>query len=316
MADEYDFPVPTVNGQLITVSWLANNPIRIYRLLRTLVQQRLVSYRLLTGRVDLTGTGSGIYEITESIFSDQNGAVVNPLAEYPMTTVGVSTMAVVRAQDGLKTIISDEAIAHNRIDKVMRDLVKIANQLVFQQDATALAAIASRSRRRRPVRRRGRRARPTRSSTCCSRTPHQEENQGYSADTVVTTPTLFAYAVGRATVLNFLPREANNVLTRDINQIEIAGKTWLKTTNMPGRCVRARPRLDDARVARLRAARRRLPGRPVRHDVGCGVQAVPRRGRRRCRGPGPHRARADGPGAELGSRPDGDLITWLTRPTW
>jgi hypothetical protein len=235
MAGEYDFPVPTVNGQLITVSWLANNPLRIYRLLRTLVQQRLVSYRLLTGRVDLTGTGSGIYEISESIFSDQNGAVVNPLAEYPMTTVGVSTMAVVRAlKNGLKTIISDEAIAHNRIDKVMRDLVKIANQLVFQQDATALAAIASAVTKT---------TAGAAAWTAGTSNPFldvlladasiQEENQGYSADTVVTTPTLFANAVGRATVLNFLPREAGNVLTRDINQIDLAGKTWLKTTNMP-----------------------------------------------------------------------------------
>jgi hypothetical protein len=137
-------------------------------------------------------------------------------------------------KNGLKTIISDEAIAHNRIDKVMRDLVKIANQLVFQQDATALAAIASAVTKT---------TAGAAAWTAGTSNPFldvlladasiQEENQGYSADTVVTTPTLFANAVGRATVLNFLPREAGNVLTRDINQIDLAGKTWLKTTNMP-----------------------------------------------------------------------------------
>ena len=236
--DNYDFPIPTINGQKITVDWLVNDPRRIYRLLRTLVQQRLIGYRLLTGRVDLTGTGSGIYEISESIFSEQQGSVVNPLAEYPLTGAGVSTLATVKPnKTGLKTLISDEAIAHNRIDKVMRDLVKMANRLAFQADAVALAAIASAVTKTVA-------AAASWSSTSTANAfldvllagaSIEEENQGYSADTVATTPTLFANAIGAAVKQGLLPREqAGNAITRDVNTIDIAGYTWLKTTNMPG----------------------------------------------------------------------------------
>lgn len=235
--NDYDFPIPTISGQQITVNWLVNDPRRIYRLLRTLVMQRLISYQLLTGRVDLTGTGAGIYEISESIFSEQTDSTVNPLAEYPMTGAGVSTLAAVKAaKNGLKTKISDEAIAHNRIDKVLRDLIKIANRLVFSQDALALAAIASAVTKTQ--------AAVATWATTATANPFldtllagasiEEENQGYSADTVATTPTRFAYAIGAAVKQGLLPREqAGNAITRDVNTIDIAGYTWLKTTNMP-----------------------------------------------------------------------------------
>jgi hypothetical protein len=113
-------------------------------------------------------------------------------------------------QDRPRDLISDEDAAHNRIDKVMRDLVKIANQLTFQNDALALAAIAS----------------PVTKTTAAHATwdgttgadPFQdvllagasieEENQGYNVDTVATTPTKFAYAISSAVAAGILPREA------------------------------------------------------------------------------------------------------------
>lgn len=235
MADDYDFPSPVISGQLVTVSWLQNDPRRIYRLLRTLVQQRLIGYRLLTGRVDLTGSGSGIYEISESIFAAFNGSVVNPLAEYPLSQTANPTLASVNPdKTGEKIQISDEAIAHNRIDKVMRDLVKMANTLVFGDDALTLAAIASAV------------TKTTAGFAAWNSAPGnpfldveladasiEEENQGYSADVVACTPTLFAYAISRAAILNYMPRESSGNIVATGNMAQIAGKTWLKTTNMP-----------------------------------------------------------------------------------
>jgi hypothetical protein len=53
-------------------------------------------------------------------------------------------------------------------------------------------------------------------------------------DTVVTTPTKFAYGISSAVKQGILPREAaSNAATEDINNIDIAGLTWVKTTNMP-----------------------------------------------------------------------------------
>lgn len=238
MADNLDLPIPTISGTLITVDWLRNDPRRIYRLLRTIVMQNLVGWRLLTGRVDLTGTGAGIYEVTEAIFSALAGSVVKPLSRYPLTQDGVATLASVKPdKTGLSTLISDEDAAHNRIDTVLRRLVKIANQLVFQNDALALAAIASAVTKTTA-------AAATWDGTSTANpfldvmladASIVEENQGYAADTVVTTPTKFAYGISSAVRAGLLPREdANNAITSNVNAIRIADKTWVRTTNMPG----------------------------------------------------------------------------------
>lgn len=233
---EYDLPIPTINGTAITVDWLRNDPRRIYRLLRTLVMQNLIGWRLLKGRVDLTGTGFGIYEVSESIFANQDGQVVRPLAQYPLADFGSPTLADVKPdKNGLKALISDEDAAHNRIDDVMRKLRKIANRLTFQNDALALAAIASAVTKTTPA------AAALDTGTAdpfldvlLAAASVEEENQGYSVDTVATTPTLYAHAVSRAVNQGILPREAaGNPVTSDINAIRIGDLTWVKTTNMP-----------------------------------------------------------------------------------
>jgi hypothetical protein len=237
MADNLDLPIPTVSGTSITVDWLRNDPRRIYRLLRTLVQQRLVGWRILTGRVDLTGTGFGVYEVSESIFAAISGSVVRPLSRYPLTQSGTPTLATVRPdKTGLADLFSDEDAAHNRIDNVMRALIKIANQLTFQNDALALAAVGSLVTKTTA-------AAGTWDGTAnanpfldvlLAAASVDEENQGYSVDTVVTTPTKFAYAIGTSVKLGLLPREeAGNAITNNVNNLRIAGQTWIKTTNMP-----------------------------------------------------------------------------------
>lgn len=237
MADNLDLPIPTVSGTTITVDWLRNDPRRIYRLLRTLVMQNLIGWRLLTGRVDLTGTGFGIYEISESIFSAIAGTVVRPLARYPLTQTGVPTLASVKPdKTGLATLISDEDASHNRIDKVMRDLIKIANQLTFQNDGLALAAIASLVTKTTSAAGTwdGTTGAKPFQDTLLAAASIEEENQGYVADTVATTPTKFAYAISSAVAAGLLPREeAGNAIQSNINTIRISNLTWVKTTNMP-----------------------------------------------------------------------------------
>lgn len=241
MPNEYDLPIPTINGTAITVDWLRADPRRIYRLLRTLVQQNLIGWRLLSGRVDLTGTGFGIYEVSESIFANQNGQIVRPLTQYQLADFGTPTLADVKPdKNGLRFEISDEDAAHNRIDDVMRKLRKTANRLTFQNDALALAAVASAVVKTQAASNGAWDADGTGVSgnpfldAALASASIEEENQGYSADTVAVTPTLFAYAVSRAAILNFMPREsASNIIQTGGNAVRIADKTWVKTTNMP-----------------------------------------------------------------------------------
>jgi hypothetical protein len=138
------------------------------------------------------------------------------------------------AKKGLKTLISDEQIAHNEIDVVMRKLRKIANRLVFYTDGATLSAVASAVTQTQAA-----------GSVWTGSTANpfvdiglagakiDEQNKGYAANFVALTPTLFVYAISRAAVLDYMPREdANNIIATG-NMAQIAGVTYLKTTNMP-----------------------------------------------------------------------------------
>lgn len=233
----YDFAAPTINGQSITVQWLANDPRRIYRLLNTLVQRYLIGHKVLTGRVDLTGTGSGIYEISENIFADLNSATVSPLSQYPLTTTTPGVLAAVKPlKDGLDTLISDEDIAHNRIDKVMRDLIKIANTLVLKADGLTMAAVASQVTQSQAV--------SNGAWNTTNANPFLDvmlakaqiigQNKGYNPDSVALTFVQFAYVVSRSVILLGMPREQANNIIETGNMARLAGVTYLATNNLQG----------------------------------------------------------------------------------
>lgn len=232
----YDFPKVTISGQNITLDRYLNDPTRIYRALRTMVQQRLIGDKVLTGRVNLTGTGVGVYEVAEAIVPDFLPLIVPPGDEYPMTTFTAGTPATVMpVKWGQAFDMFDKAIAHGRIDLFRRNLVKVANGLIQNSDGITLAAIASAVSQ-------------TQAGTAtwggATATPFLDIelaiaqidtlNLGYTADTVVLTPTKFAQFLGSPTVLAATAREnsgANVTLTGNIQQV--AGLTIMKSTNLP-----------------------------------------------------------------------------------
>src|SRR5690606_39651647 len=61
---------------------------------RSLVLKRLIGDQLLTGRIDVTGSGSAIFETGENIFANDVAEVVDELAEYPLTDTGDPTYSV------------------------------------------------------------------------------------------------------------------------------------------------------------------------------------------------------------------------------
>lgn len=135
---------PTINGTTLTVSMLVNTPQLIQRTLRSLVLKRLIGHQLLTGRLDVTGSGSAIFETGESIYAHDEAEIVDALAEYPLTDTGDPTYSVFTVDKyGLATDISDVDIKRNRMDVVSRKLVKIANRIVLGFDSRVLSAIGS-----------------------------------------------------------------------------------------------------------------------------------------------------------------------------
>src|SRR5689334_2816187 len=137
-------PNPTVSGDLLTVNRIVNSPVMIQRMLRTLVQQRLVGDKILSGTVDLTGTGAVNYEVSEAIMAASLAERVDDLMEYPESLDGTATSAMASAEKwALATTISDKLVARNRIDIVNRKLLKLANRIAFGFDALVISAVAS-----------------------------------------------------------------------------------------------------------------------------------------------------------------------------
>lgn len=235
MSQTYAPPAPTLNNNKYTVYYLMNNPVILYRILRTLVQQRLIANRLLTGRVDLTGTGAAVFETGEPIMVDDDPEIIDELGEYPLVDGDPAATSLAKSlKRGFGSLVSDENVARNRIDIVNRKLLKMANRIVFHHDALALAAIATAVTQ-------------TQAAAAAWNTTGADQfldillsdavidelNMGYSVDTVVTRPTKWAYLVARLAKINALPREtADNVIATG-NIVTVAGKNIMKSTNLP-----------------------------------------------------------------------------------
>lgn len=234
MANQTYSTNPSLSNGQITVDYLMNNPVIIYRALRTLVQQRLVGGRLLTGRVNLTGTGSAVFETGENIFANDDAEIVDQLGEYPLTsTQGATTSIATSLKRGYKSLISDEDVARNRIDVVQRNLVKLANRIVFGFDAICLSAIGSAVTQ-------------TQAATAAWNTTGADQfldlllsgaqvdalNQGYNVDTVVATPDKWARLVSSLAKTFAGAMDYSDIL-KNGSILQIAGLSLMKTTNMP-----------------------------------------------------------------------------------
>lgn len=226
---------PTLSGQKVTVDWMMNNPVFIYRTLRSLVQQRLIGDKLLTGRVDLTGSGSAVFGVSEGIFASRNAERIAPGGEYPLSDDddGIPALAVTDKW-GLSTEIPQELIARNRMDVVRKKLIKLANRIAFGFDALVLSAIATAvtQEQQQGLAWSATGADPF-LDLMLGGAKVDETNQGYDVNVVALTPTEFARAVAAAKVIERMPREGDSSLIITGRMIQIAGLTFLKTTNMP-----------------------------------------------------------------------------------
>jgi len=226
---------PTIDGQKITAHRLMNNPVLIYRVLRGLVEQRLIGDKLLAGRVDLTGSGSVIYEIAEAIFSDLPAERVAALMEYPLTTSTPGTIAVASTDKwGLAEEISDELVARSRIDQIMRKLIKLANRIAFQFDQLTLSAIASAVTQVQPAKATWDNASADPLLDILLGAAQSDSlNQGYTVSVLAVKPVPFARLLAAAKIIERAPREGENGILLTGNLVRVGGLDIWKTTNMP-----------------------------------------------------------------------------------
>jgi len=229
----YAPPTPTLSGDKLTVSYLLNNPLLVQRLLRTLVERRLIGGRILTGRVDMTGTGAAIYETSEPIDVDRDAEIIDQLADYPLVTdQGATTNLAASLKRGFKALVSDEDVSRNRLDVVNRKLIKMTNRIVTQFDALVLSAVGSAVSQ-------------TQAAAAAWNTSNADQfldlllsgakietlDEGYEANTVVAKPEKWARLV--ATIAKMFAAAIDPSTLRTGTIFEIAGLTLLKSPRMP-----------------------------------------------------------------------------------
>ncbi|MFD6565381.1 hypothetical protein [Micromonospora profundi] len=235
MPNSYAPAAPTVSGDNITVNRLVNSPVLIQRALRTLAQMRLVGDKILTGSVDLTGTGAVNYEVSEAIMAASLAERIDDLMEYPLSAEPSAVSQMAAAENwGLSTLISDKLVARNRVDIVNRKMIKLANRIAFGFDSLILSAVASAVSQTSPA---------TAAWNSTSADPFADItlgaavvdslNQGYEVDTVLATPTRWARLIASAKIIERAPRESNDSLLLTGRLARIAGLNIWKTTNMP-----------------------------------------------------------------------------------
>lgn len=235
----YTYPpaAPTISGDNITVDALhrfLGNPNQVARRLRTIVEQRFVSDRLLSGRYDGAG-GAVAYETSESMYSGDNPQAVAPGAEYPLTAIGTGTTSIAKTVKwGQDALITDEAIARLRRSALDRGLTKLVNQNVKFVDSVALAAVASAVT-----------ATAAAAADWSTATAKQilsdvglakanilALNQGYDPDIVVLDDLNWTHAMTTILAAGLMPRENGNPLDSGMWP-SILGMTWVATPNIP-----------------------------------------------------------------------------------
>src|SRR3954471_22949867 len=212
MAITYPPTVPTLSGDVLTISRFLHTPTAVARRLRTIAENRFIADVLLSGRVE----GSSIlYETDESIYTSRAPEVVAPGTQYPRSVAPTGTAAVANpVKWGQEVPITDEEVGRFRGQAVERNLQKIVNYLVSTVDTTALAVITSAVTQSIPATTvwDGATANPLIDILRAVATV-RSVNKGYDPDVIAVDDFAFAYLMGNAAVLAGLARESGTSVT-------------------------------------------------------------------------------------------------------
>ena len=135
---------PSVSGTTLSIDTYLNNPVRFARLAADFGLTRPVGTILLKGRVDVTGSGSLLFDAVDGLFADQSAEIVDQLGDYPLVTTSNGTPSVAQTiKNGLATEFSDELAARSRFDELARKTRQLTNSVDKLFDTTAMTVVGS-----------------------------------------------------------------------------------------------------------------------------------------------------------------------------
>jgi hypothetical protein len=228
---------PTLSGDILTISRFLNSPALVQRRLRTIAEARFLADSILTGRYEVAG-GALLYEQTESIYTAKAPEAVNAGAEYPRTPAapGPAALATV-SKWGSDVPVTDEHIKRYGRRAIDIALLKITNYLVRQVDTTAMTLIGAAVPAGNQITQVASWATPATSNILLDLTTAAAKiasyDQGYTADTIITTDLGRARILADRNIIAGLARENPNSVTARGDIQEVAGLRILATNNIP-----------------------------------------------------------------------------------
>jgi hypothetical protein len=227
---------PTISGDTITISRFLQAPQLVQRRIRDIALNRFISDVLLQGRYETSG-GSVLYEQTESQFTDAAPEAVAPGGQYPRAsaTPGPAALAAV-TKWGEDVPITDEHVKRYGRRAMDVAFLKITNYLVKQVDSISLTAIgAAVTQSQAVVAAWNNASRDILLDLMLAQSKINGKEQGYSADTVVTTDEGYARIVADRNIIAGLARErgVNTTVTETGEVTMIAGLRILATNYLP-----------------------------------------------------------------------------------
>jgi hypothetical protein len=229
---------PTLSGDILTISRFLNSPALVQRRLRTIAEARFIADSILQGRYETSG-GALLYEQTESIFTSKPPEAVNAGAEYPRSpaTPGPAALAGI-TKWGQDVPVTDEHVHRYGRRAIDVALLKITNYLVKQVDQTAMTLIGAAVPAGNQIAQVASWATPASSNILLdlmtAKAKIESYDQGYQADTIVTTDLGVARLVADRNIIAGLARETSSSTTAVGMVNEIAGMRIFATNNIPG----------------------------------------------------------------------------------
>lgn len=236
----YPAPAPSYDGDVATIHRTLKEPATVARRVQQLSDRRFIADFLLQERLQVAG-GAITYESGEDLGTTGNPRAVAPGASYPLVSVTGGTPSVAKTTKwGQDAIITDEAIARQKVAPVNRALTKLVNQNVMYIDSIAISAILSAvtgAGHTREV------ANPWPNADAeqilldvmLTVAAQRQLELGIDPDTVVLDDVTYAYVIAKFVAAGYLPREGagNAVTTADFPTVR--GMTWVPSGHLqPG----------------------------------------------------------------------------------
>lgn len=230
----YPATAPTIVGDITTINRFLNTPTDVNRRVREISLNRYLTDFIFPGRIEASG-GAILYEISEGIFLAKDPEAVNPGAQYPRGTEtrGAAAIATVKKW-GQDVPLTDEAIKRLKGNALERVLRKLSNTMIRKVDGLGMAAAAAAVTLEQVQ---------TADWAAAGADPFLDVmladatgsalDEGFEYDTLILTDVLYARMVANDKVLNGLARESSNTVTSEGEIAKIAGKTIVRTNQLP-----------------------------------------------------------------------------------